>query len=58
MIEDKGNLVSCRHCGWQVSDNAKTCPRCGCINPQPSIIYAYFFATVVIAIFLVWLSCS
>ncbi|MFO0956301.1 MAG: zinc ribbon domain-containing protein [Isosphaeraceae bacterium] len=28
-------LVACRSCGAEVSDDAKTCPKCGALDPNP-----------------------
>ena len=34
-------LIKCKECGSEVSDKAKTCPKCGISNPAiPAIVFA------------------
>ena len=62
-------LIKCPECGKEISDNAKTCPHCGAVQPEDSIVKPtesifnkvleyVFYAEVVLVIAFFWTSCS
>ena len=43
-------LISCKHCGAQISRSAKTCPKCGGKNKKPIFFRPWFIVLLILVV--------